>query len=127
MKMSKQLYNRADNITITIDGDEYNIKNRYGNIDDMKELEKKYGKGTITLGQKEWNQLHADEGAYQGSLKRFRGYCHETNTEPTYENFQKFHTDGAEDEYLRQCAKSTYVPEVNNDSEVDSDQVDIPF
>ena len=50
-------------------------------------------------------QEQVDDIAYQESLKRFRGYCYDTNTEPTYENYQKFHNEGGEDEYLTQCAK----------------------
>ena len=103
---------------------EYNIKNRDGHVDDIDSLEKDYGEGSITLHQEEWDQLQADDCAYQESLKRFRGYCHQTNTEPTEENYHKFHTGGAEDEYLKQCANN-YIKKYGK--VYDDDGTELPF
>ena len=41
--ISRKLYNRANKITINIDGTDYNIKDRVGDVDDVMKLEVKYG------------------------------------------------------------------------------------
>ena len=41
--ISKKLYNRANKITINIDGTDYNIKDRVGDVVDVMNLEVKYG------------------------------------------------------------------------------------
>ena len=41
--ISRKLYNRATKITINIDGTDYNIKDRVGDVDDVMKLEVKYG------------------------------------------------------------------------------------
>ena len=41
--ISRKLYNRANKITINIDGTEYNIKDRFGDVVDVMKLEVKYG------------------------------------------------------------------------------------
>ena len=41
--ISRKLYNRANKITINIDGTEYNIKDRVGDVADVMQLEVKYG------------------------------------------------------------------------------------
>ena len=41
--ISKKLYNRANKITINIDGTDYNIKDRVGDVVDVIKLEVKYG------------------------------------------------------------------------------------
>ena len=41
--ISRKLYNRANKITINIDGTEYNIKDRIGDVVDVMKLEVKYG------------------------------------------------------------------------------------
>ena len=41
--ISRKLYNRANKITINIDGTDYNIKDRVGDVVDVIKLEVKYG------------------------------------------------------------------------------------
>ena len=41
--ISKKLYNRANKITINIDGTDYNIKDHVGDVVDVIKLEVKYG------------------------------------------------------------------------------------
>mgnify|MGYP001167634449 FL=1 len=41
--ISRKLYNRANKITINIDGTDYNIKDRVGDVADVMQLEVKYG------------------------------------------------------------------------------------
>ena len=41
--ISRKLYNRANKITINIDGTDYNIKDRIGDVVDVIKLEVKYG------------------------------------------------------------------------------------
>ena len=41
--ISRKLYNRANKITINIDGTDYNIKERVGDVVDVMKLEVKYG------------------------------------------------------------------------------------
>ena len=41
--ISRKLYNRATKITINIDGTDYNIKDRVGDVVDVIKLEVKYG------------------------------------------------------------------------------------
>ena len=41
--ISRKLYNRANKITINIDGTDYNIKDRVGDVVDVMNLEVKYG------------------------------------------------------------------------------------
>ncbi len=41
--ISKKLYNRANKITINIDGTDYNIKDCVGDVVDVIKLEVKYG------------------------------------------------------------------------------------
>ena len=41
--ISRKLYNRANKITINIDGTDYNIKDRVGDVVDVMKLEVKYG------------------------------------------------------------------------------------
>jgi len=41
--ISRKLYNRATKITINIDGTDYNIKDRVGDVVDVMNLEVKYG------------------------------------------------------------------------------------
>jgi hypothetical protein len=41
--ISRKLYNRANKITINIDGTDYNIKDHVGDVVDVIKLEVKYG------------------------------------------------------------------------------------
>ena len=41
--ISRELYNRANKITINIDGTDYNIKDRVGDVVDVIKLDVKYG------------------------------------------------------------------------------------
>ena len=41
--ISRKLYNRANKITINIDGTDYNIKDHVGDVVDVNKLEVKYG------------------------------------------------------------------------------------
>ena len=41
--ISRKLYDRANKITINIDGTDYNIKDRVGDVVDVIKLEVKYG------------------------------------------------------------------------------------
>jgi len=41
--ISRKLYDRANKITINIDGTDYNIKDRVGDVADVMKLEVKYG------------------------------------------------------------------------------------